>query len=96
MRIWSPYSTGMTIWPSIVRPILLSSKRRSVSIVMTISRLLGITTGRSERSEGQTGVKIKASTCGCTIGPPAESEWPVEPVGVATISPSALKSIIFF
>ena len=29
------------------------------------------------------------------IGPPAESEWPVEPVGVATITPSAPNLIIF-
>ena len=29
-------------------------------------------------------------TAGLTIGPPADSEYAVEPVGVATISPSAL------
>jgi len=32
-----------------------------------------------------------ASVCGLTIGPPVESEYPVEPVGVAIIKPSAEK-----
>ena len=48
------------------------------------------TTGRSVKVCGQIGVITKASTAGCTIGPPAESEYAVEPVGVPTINPSAV------
>ena len=36
------------------------------------------------------GVTTMASTPGTTIGPPALSEYAVEPVGVATMMPSAL------
>ncbi len=39
---------------------------------------------------GQMGVRQIAPTDGKMIGPPAESEYAVEPVGVATIKPSAL------
>jgi hypothetical protein len=34
------------------------------------------------------------STFGLTIGPPAESEYAVEPVGVETIKPSAFLKIL--
>src|SRR6266404_6864494 len=47
------------------------------------------TSGRSLNVCGQIGVKIMDSTAGCTIGPPADSEYAVDPVGVATINPSA-------
>ena len=57
-------------------------------------RLLGTTIGRTVSSEGQIGVKMNASIFGWMIGPPAESEWPVEPVGVAIMRPSPLKRII--
>ena len=40
----------------------------------------------------QTGVSIIQSIPGCTIGPPAEREYPVDPVGVAVIMPSAVKT----
>ena len=35
------------------------------------------------------GVRMIDSTAGCTIGPPADNEYAVDPVGVATINPSA-------
>lgn len=35
------------------------------------------------------GVRQKVPLCGTSIGPPTLSEYPVEPVGVAMISPSA-------
>ena len=54
-----------------------------------------MTIGLFDSAVGQIGVIIRAGSCGWMIGPPAESEWPVEPVGVATITPSALKLIIF-
>ncbi len=48
----------------------------------------GKTRGRNERLRGQMGVNTIALRDGWTIGPPAESEYAVEPVGVETISPS--------
>src|SRR5438128_11865473 len=42
---------------------------------------------------GQIGVMTKTPDSGDRIGPPAESEYAVEPVGVAMISPSALNSV---
>ena len=50
----------------------------------------GTITGRLVSVCGQIGVIASAATEGKTMGPPAESEYAVEPVGVATISPSAL------
>lgn len=44
----------------------------------------GRTNGRKDRDRGQIGVSKSPSTCGCTIGPPADNEYAVEPVGVAT------------
>lgn len=48
----------------------------------------GKTSGRNDRLLGQIGVKTIALKDGCTIGPPAESEYAVEPVGVDTMRPS--------
>ena len=48
----------------------------------------GNTRGRNERLRGQIGVKTRALNDGWTIGPPADREYAVEPVGVETISPS--------
>lgn len=36
------------------------------------------------------GVKRRAFTEGCTIGPPEDNEYAVDPVGVAIIKPSDL------
>jgi hypothetical protein len=38
---------------------------------------------------GAIGVRRNESMVGCMIGPPAESEYAVDPVGVARMSPSA-------
>ncbi len=48
----------------------------------------GKTSGRNERLRGHMGVSTIALSDGCTMGPPAESEYAVEPVGVDTIRPS--------
>ncbi len=48
----------------------------------------GKTRGRKDRLRGQIGVKTRALSEGWTIGPPADREYAVEPVGVETISPS--------
>ena len=57
---------------------------------ISITLLSGTSTGRLVSMCGHTGVMQMAATAGNTIGPPAESEYAVEPVGVAMISPSAL------
>jgi hypothetical protein len=48
----------------------------------------GKTKGRKERLRGQIGVRTRALRDGWTMGPPAEREYAVEPVGVETIKPS--------
>ncbi len=83
----SPAARGREIWPSIVsraRFTFAPTRTRSFSPAPTRS-------GRKAREWGQIGVARSASTVGRTIGPPAESEYAVEPVGVATMSPSAAR-----
>jgi len=53
----------------------------------------GKTSGRKERLRGQMGVSTSAERDGCTIGPPAESEYAVEPVGVDMMRPSDTASV---
>ena len=53
----------------------------------------GKTRGRNERLRGQMGVNTRALKDGCTIGPPAEREYAVEPVGVETMRPSDLSHV---
>lgn len=48
----------------------------------------GKTSGRKDKLRGHMGVSTIALNEGCTIGPPAESEYAVDPVGVETIRPS--------
>ena len=48
----------------------------------------GNTRGLKERLRGQIGVRTIALSEGCTMGPPADKEYAVEPVGVDTIRPS--------
>ena len=49
----------------------------------------GTTIGLKDNECGQMGVMRIAGTAGWTIPAPAESEYAVEPVGVAIIMPSA-------
>jgi hypothetical protein len=49
----------------------------------------GITIGLALRLCGATGVMIRLPEFGKIIGPPQLKEYPVDPVGVATINPSA-------
>src|SRR5574341_636371 len=46
-------------------------------------------TGRAESVCGLSGTSVNAGTTGCRIGPCADSAYAVDPVGVATIMPSA-------
>lgn len=48
----------------------------------------GKTRGRNDKLRGHIGVSTRALKEGCTIGPPADNEYAVEPVGVDTIRPS--------
>lgn len=50
----------------------------------------GNTSGLKDRLRGHIGVSTMALKEGWTIGPPADREYAVEPVGVATINPSDL------
>ncbi|MNT90762.1 hypothetical protein D3C72_2317450 [compost metagenome] len=50
--------------------------------------LLLITSGRAESVCGNMGTSVIASRDGVRIGPPAEREYAVEPVGVEMINPS--------
>lgn len=48
----------------------------------------GKTSGRNDKLRGQIGVRTSALNEGCTMGPPADNEYAVDPVGVETIIPS--------
>ena len=50
-----------------------------------IFELPGTTKGREVKVWAEVGVIIMESTLGVTIGPPADKEYAVEPVGVDTI-----------
>ena len=56
---------------------------------MWIAALSGSTIGLLVSACGAMGVNTTALTTGCTMGPPAERLYAVDPVAVATISPSA-------
>ncbi|OPZ61184.1 MAG: hypothetical protein BWY85_02461 [Firmicutes bacterium ADurb.Bin506] len=49
-----------------------------------------ITSDRLNSVWGQMGVTSSTSMLGLTSGPPAESEYAVEPVGLHTMAPSAV------
>ena len=51
-----------------------------------------MTRGREVREWADIGVITNQSTLGVTIGPPADKEYAVDPVGVAIIKPSELYS----
>ena len=53
----------------------------------------GNTRGLNDKLRGQIGVRTIALNEGCTIGPPADSEYAVEPVGVETMRPSQTASV---
>jgi hypothetical protein len=55
----------------------------------------GKMSGLNERLRGQMGVSRIAEVEGCTIGPPADSEYAVEPVGVEMMIPSLCVRVRF-
>src|SRR5580700_4421647 len=76
---------GVPTWPSMVRNTL-SGPCESTRITL----VSGTITGRLVNMCGQMGVMQMAGTEGKMMGPPADSEYAVDPVGVETIRPSAL------
>lgn len=48
----------------------------------------GNTSGLKDKLRGHMGVRTSALSEGWTIGPPADSEYAVDPVGVDTMRPS--------
>jgi hypothetical protein len=71
-------------WPSITRRHSLGLRSRTRTCPEA-----GNTWGRDAGRNGAIAVTMIASRCGSTIGPPADIEYDVEPVGVATMIPSA-------
>ena len=73
--------------------ILESSERKNLSSrPLTINFILvssGITRGRAFKLWGAIGVNTKLFAWGIRMGPPQLKEYPVEPVGVEIIKPSA-------
>ena len=68
------------------------AKRNGCPLVVTwavISTRLGRTMGRVVRVCGAMGVSAITPESGARRGPPAAREYAVEPVGVATMRPSA-------
>src|SRR2546426_7980327 len=82
-RASSPF-IGTSLWPS-------RTRRHSFGLVSrTETRLFGgKTSGRKYGANGAIADTMIASTRGSTIGPPTDIEYEVEPVGVATMIPSA-------
>ena len=80
--ISSPSSACAAITPSASRN---APPRVILSVILSFS---GNTTGLAARENAQSGVNRIAAVCGAIIGPPAESEYAVEPVGVHTSAPS--------
>lgn len=62
--------------------------RRVLALSSTVP-LPGSTTVRKLSDLGAIGVRRKASVSGCDMGPPADNEYAVDPVGVDSSKPSA-------
>src|SRR5690242_12505854 len=71
----------------------LSSVHKNPSVLPSTSKEMiessGMTNGLMFKLCGETGVITKLAASGKTTGPLQLNEYPVEPVGVATIKPSA-------
>src|SRR5260370_18050310 len=87
--IGDPLLTRIGGRPSRVRKTGYSGSLTSISMSDVSATIID----RFVRTCGQIGVITKTPDSGSRIGPPAESEYAVDPVGVATIRPSALNSV---
>src|SRR4029077_8118336 len=77
---------GVPTWPS--NETSTSSVHGGIGCTVTTA-VAGSTSGRTASVWGQMAVTTMASTVGTTIGPPADMEYAVDPVGVLTMIPSA-------
>ena len=68
--------------------------RLSIDTSIRNTVLSGNNICRNESVCGQIGVIKRLGVSGCTIDPPADIEYAVDPVGVAMISPSACTVVI--
>src|SRR6266571_4455214 len=82
----SPGWMGVPTCPS--KETSTSSVQGGIGWIVTTA-VAARTRGRTARVWGQMAVTTMASTVGTTIGPPADIEYAVEPVGVLTMMPSA-------
>src|SRR3989441_12176029 len=83
---FSPGWMGVPTWPS--NDTSTSSLPGGIGWMVTTA-VAARTSGRPARVWGQIAVTTIASTVGTTIGPPADIEYAVDPVGVLTMIPSA-------
>ena len=80
-------------WPSPTR----STAARALAVTSTLTVVRWErASGRKERLRGATGVITMHLSEGCTIGPPSESEYPVDPVGDDRMMPSAWQLVSSF
>ena len=86
MKMESPLHSSHRSLPSKLTHAL---HRASSATRNSTSTESGSTTGRKESVCGQMGVMRIAGTFGCTMDPPALTEYAVDPVAVASITPSA-------
>src|SRR5439155_6288601 len=89
MLIVHPLFTRIGWRPSKVRKTGYSGSLTSISMIDVSATIIE----RFVSTCGQIAVITRTPDSGSRIGPPAESEYAVEPVGVATIKPSALNSV---
>src|SRR5438093_2795180 len=83
---FSPGWIGVPTWPS--NDTSTSSVQGGIGWMVTTA-VAARTSGRTARVWGQMAVTTIASTVGTTMGPPADIEYAVDPVGVLTMIPSA-------
>src|SRR5215217_5056839 len=84
-----PRSTCIGLRPSSVKNTGYSGSLTSTSIIDPSATMID----RFVSTCGQIGVITNTPDSGSRIGPPADKEYAVEPVGVATTKPSALNSV---
>lgn len=57
---------------------------------MLILQFYGMISGRKDNDKGHIAEMIKQGTSFCTIGPPEDKEYAVDPFGVEIINPSIM------
>ena len=73
----------------LIKRARLACERADAGRWISMSDASGTTSGRKDSECGAMGVSSVLGTLGATMGPPALSEYAVDPDGVAMIRPSA-------